>query len=130
MTILDTPYAKVTFNKSHQLGQITWKGKATSVEYQNAFNVLLDFQKSETITRYISDIRKQGIISPSDRKWFETVALPKAIEQGLKASAVVFDGNAFKKYYINIILAATNKFGLPTKLFSTYEEAEKWLLSK
>lgn len=130
MTILDTPYAEVTFEKDKQLGMICWKGKASSEEYQNAFNTLLDFQKKETITRYVSDIRNQSIISPDDRKWFETVAMPRAIEQGLKAAAVVFDGNAFKKYYINVILNATNKFGLPMKLFNTLEEAVFWLEQK
>jgi hypothetical protein len=118
MIVLDTVYAEVSFDKAKSLGMIKWKRKCTSEEYQNAFTSLLDIQKENNITRYISDIRNQAVISPVDRKWFETVALPRAIEQGLKAAAVVFDGNAFKKYYINVILASTNKFGLPMKVFT------------
>ena len=91
---------------------------------------LLDLQKHKEITRYVSDIRKQSIISPSDRKWFETVALPLAIKQGLKVGAVVFDGNAFKKYYINVLLKATNKYHLPMKVFTELDDAIKWLLKK
>ncbi|MDA3891952.1 MAG: STAS/SEC14 domain-containing protein [Salinivirgaceae bacterium] len=116
--------------KEKQLGMIKWKGKSTSEEYQSTFLSLLDLQKKETITRYISDIRDQGVISPSDRKWFETVALPLAISQGLKAAAVILDGNVFKKYYVNVVLASTNKFGLPFKMFSTLEEAIVWLMAR
>lgn len=130
MQILDNAYVEIVFKEEKQLGMISWKIKTTSDEYRNAFLTLLDFQKNKTITRYISDIRKQGIISPDDRKWFEQVAMPKAIEQGLKYVAVVFDGNVFKKYYLNVILAAVNKYGVPMKLFSTIESAEEWLMTK
>ena len=130
MIILDAPYALVTLDEEKKLGRVTWKGKSTSEEYKNIFTVMLDIQIKYGITRYMSDIRKQAVISPEDRKWFETVALPRAVEQGLQAAAVVFDGNVFKKYYINVILGATNKFGLPLKVFNDDFEAEQWLLSK
>jgi hypothetical protein len=55
--------------------------------------------------------------------------IPKAIDNGLKRAAVVFDGNVFKKYYINMILQVINKFGIPMKLFSTEEDAVKWFQS-
>ena len=35
--------------------------------------------------------------------------------------AVVFDGSAFKKFYINLILQTTNKFKFPFRFFSTME---------
>ncbi len=130
MILLDETYAEVKYIEENNLGLITWKGKADSHEYQNAFNTMLDFQKTTPVSRFISDIRNQTIISPSDRKWFETVAMPKAVEQGLKVAAVVFDGNAFKKYYVNVILGATNKFKLPLKVFNNFEEAINWVLTK
>lgn len=128
MVVLETDYALVIFEEQDKLGIIQWKAKCTSEEYQHAFNALLDVQKTKALTRYISDIRKQSIISPTDRKWFENEALPRAIRQGLKAAAVVSDGNAFKKYYINVILKATNRFGLPIKMFGDLDEAKVWLM--
>lgn len=130
MIVLDEHTLKQNILKRRAWGIITWKGKSTSEEYQNTFNILLELQKKENITRYISDTSKQSIISPADRKWFETVALPKAIEQGLKITGVIFDGNAFKKYYLNIIIGATNKFKLPLKLVSTRDEAIAWVMTK
>lgn len=128
MIVLDEHYALVTFFEEEKMGVIEWRAKCTSDEYKNAFNILLEMQKTKPIIRYISDIRNQSIISPNDRKWFETDALPRAIQQGLKAAAVVFDGNAFKKYYINVILKATNRFGLPMKMFNEQDEAKAWLM--
>lgn len=130
MILLDTNYVEVKFDKEKELGVITWKSKCTSEEYRGAFAVLLDLQKTEKITRYILDIRKQAVISPDDRKWFETVAFPQAVAQGLKVSSAVFDGNVFKKYYINVILSATNKFGVPMKIYNELEDAMSYVLSK
>lgn len=130
MVIFDTDFVEVTFDKDKELGMIRWKAKCTSEQYQDAFTRLLEIQKTEKISRYISDIRNQAVISPTDRKWFENVAFPKAIEQGLIVGAVVFDGNAFKKYYVNVILAATNKYKLPMKIFNEADEAMAFVMSK
>lgn len=105
-------------------------GKCTSEKYREAFLFLLDNQKIYGLKRFLSDVRDQGIISPDDRKWFENVALPKSIELGLKAAAVIFIGNVFKKYYLNVIIQATNKFNLPVKLFIDQESAEDWLITR
>ncbi|MBI9066602.1 MAG: STAS/SEC14 domain-containing protein [Salinivirgaceae bacterium] len=128
MVLLDKNYALVTYDEENQLGIVEWKAKCTPEEYQSAFMALLEKQKSKPITRYISDIRKQSVISPMDRKWFEKEALPQAVKQGLKAAAVVFDGNAFKKYYINVILNTTNKYKLPMQVFNHMDEAKDWLM--
>ncbi|HDP76147.1 MAG TPA: hypothetical protein ENN49_09820 [Bacteroidales bacterium] len=52
--------------------------------------------------------------------------LPQAINQGLKWAAVVFDGNTFKRYYLNLILQVANVYGLPLKFFNSKEDAYKW----
>lgn len=130
MILKETPYAVISKYPDKNIGAIVWKGSCTSQQYRDAFLFLLEEQKKTRITRFVSDVREQAIISPEDRKWFETVALPKAIEQGLKAAAVIFNGNIFKKYYLNVILQATNKFGLPLRLFNENQPAEEWLLTK
>ncbi|MBI9066601.1 MAG: STAS/SEC14 domain-containing protein [Salinivirgaceae bacterium] len=129
MIVLDTNYALVTYDEENKLAMIEWKAKCTIEEYQGAFLKLIDLQKTKPITRYISDIRKQSILSPSDRKWFEDEALPMAVKQGLKAAAVVFDGNSFKKYYINIVIKTINKFGFPVKVFNDLQAAKDWVMT-
>lgn len=53
--------------------------------------------------------------------------LPAAIKEGLICASSIFDGNVFKKYYMNMIISASGKFGLPLKLASNEAEAIDWL---
>ena len=55
--------------------------------------------------------------------------IPKAIGVGLKQAGVIFDGKIFKKYYLNMIIKATNKFGLSLKIFNSEEENREWFKS-
>ncbi len=126
-TILDAPYAFVTYDPDTLVGKIQWRGKANEEEYKHAFLVLLEHGKKARIDNFLSDVRDQKIVSPENRKWFEKEVLPVAVnERGLKRAAVVFDGNVFKKYYLNMLIKASNKFGMPLKMFNKEEEAMKW----
>lgn len=110
---------------------IEWNGTLTNEQYRTAFVKALEFQEKCTspIHNFMSDVRRQGIVNPDNRRWFETVALPRAIKQGLKHAAVIIDGNVFKKYYLNLLLKTTKRFRLPLKLFNSREDAYSWLKS-
>lgn len=129
MILKETPQAAISYSADKSIGKIDWRGSCSSPEYRDTFTYLLEQQEKLGLIRYLSNIREQAVISIEDRKWFETVALPKAIEQGLKAAAVVFNGNVFKKYYFNVIMQSSRKFGLPIKLFNDVQSAEDWLMT-
>ena len=126
----DTDYAEISYDKELKMGKIVWKRKTTTEEYQYAFMLLLEHAKNNPSDNFLSDIRNQSVVSPENRKWFETEMLPAAIEQGLKRAAVVFDGNIFKKYYINMIIKVSKKFGMPLKMFNSEAEAIEWFKGK
>jgi hypothetical protein len=107
-----------------------WKQRTLGEEYRNLFLKGLEFADSHPTCYFLSDICKQGIVGPDDRKWFETVAIPGAVEKGLKRAAVVFDGNTFKMYYLNMLLQTFLKKGVPMKFFKDNEQALEWLLNK
>lgn len=126
--ILDNKFVTVSFIEEVALVRIVWKNLAVSFDtYKQVFTKALDFQESYHVVNFMSDIRKQKIMSPSFRKWFQDYAVPRAVKQGLKRGAVVFNGNVFKKYYLNHIMNTTKKFGLPFKFFNTQEEAINWM---
>ena len=130
MTILDADYAKAMYHEEDSVVEIQWKKvkKMSIEEYKNALTLALDYQEQnpEKVKFYLSDIRDQGILSPDYRKWFQDDAVPRALKNGLQAGAVVFEGNVFKKYYLNNIMNTTKKFGIPFKFFGTREEAIEW----
>ena len=127
--ISEYDHAKIYYDATLKLGIIEWKQKPSNTEYQSTFEELITFSKKNPIENFLSDIRNQGVVSPDNRKWFENVMIPKAIDHGLKRAATIFDGNVFKKYYINMIIQVINKFGIPLKLFNTEEDAIKWFQS-
>lgn len=127
--IADYDYAEVTYHPDLLMGKVVWKRKTTDQEYRNAFTKLLEFSMNHTVDNFLSDIRNQGVVSPENRKWFETEMLPKAVKSGLKRAATVFDGNVFKKYYMNMIIKVSNKFGMPLKLVKSEQEAIEWFNS-
>jgi len=127
--VQDTDYVEISHDPELKLGKIEWKRKTSTEEYQYAFISLLGYAKNNPTENFLSDIRRQTVVSPENRIWFEKEMLPKAIKAGLKRAGVVFDGNVFKKYYINMIIKVTNKFGLPMKIFNSEEDALNWFSS-
>ncbi len=129
--IFNEEFAKITYHQSLKTIKVLWNGSFSKEQYQHAIETALEFQLKEylPIENYLSNILKQGIVNPESRKWFEQVALPRANKQGLKRAAVVFDGNVFKKYYLNLILQASNAYKLPLKFFNSEEEAIEWFQS-
>jgi len=88
---------------------------------------MLEYGRKYPVDCMLSDISRQGVISPDNRKWFEKEMMPLAAQAGLRRAAIVTNGNAFKLYYINLILGAVNKFSITTKLFNKQNEALEWL---
>ena len=122
--------AEVAYIQKYKLVQVIWKNNSiSSQEYREAFNIALKTIEDNPIVYFISDTKKQDIVSPADRKWFQKHIIPKAIKAGLLRGAVVISSNPFKKYYMNLIIKITNTFKLPLKLFSDYNSALEWCIS-
>lgn len=129
--IFESSCAKVYFVPDIKLGKIIWNGTVTPADYQRPFLALLDLKKKGTeVHRFMSDIRNQGVVSPESRRWFEKEMVPAAVDNGLRRAAVVSGSNAFKTYYINLILGTVNKFGLPFKIFNNEEKAMAFLMEE
>lgn len=126
--LLEESYVKLSYLPEKKTVLLVWNGTFTKEQYQNAFIASLEFQQKAQVPvfNFLSDTRKQGMVNPENRKWFESYALPMALKQGLKRGGVVFDGSVFKKYYLNLILQASNKFKFPFRLFNSLEEAITW----
>jgi hypothetical protein len=124
--IFENRCTKVYYNADLQLGKIVWNGIPSAMEYKEPFLKLIDHAKTVPIPNFLSDTTNQGVVNPESRKWFEKEMLPAAMKAGLKRAGVVSNSNVFKRYYINMIIGATNKFALPVKIFSNEEDALKW----
>lgn len=129
--LLNKPYVRVVYDSERYIGKIIWTGSPKQEEYRQPFEVLLDWaNKGNKVSRFLSDTRNQGVVSPDNRKWFENEMIPAAINAGCKRSAAITGGNVFKRYYLNMILSAVNKFNMPFKIFSDEESAIEFLMEE
>jgi len=126
--LLDKPFASVYHFKDSKIGYVYWKKSASFEEYKKPFEVLLEKHKKNPIDYFLSDIINQGVTSSEKKDWFREIALKKAIDGGVKKGAVIINDNPFKEFYVNIVLKATNKMGLPFKIFRNVDQAKDWLV--
>lgn len=125
--VFDAPYATVTYFSEKRSMILIWNGSPDTDEYKKPFLAMIDFGSKFPVDGMLSDISNQGVINPDNRKWFEKEMMPLAVAAGLKRGAIVTNGNAFKLYYINLILSTVSKFPIQTKLFNKRQEAISWL---
>lgn len=127
----ESSYAQCSYIPEYKTVMVVWNGKQTNQEYKKTILECLEFQGAAKapIVNYISDIRNQSIVDPEARKWFENIALPKAVSQGLKRAAVILDSNAFRKYHFDMIYQVVGVYKLPMKHFGNLEDTLKWFSS-
>lgn len=125
--VFKASYATVTYHPEKRMMVLIWTGSPNKEEYKKPFTTMIAYGQKYPVDSMLSDITNQGVISPDNRKWFENEMMPQAVKAGLKRGAIVTSGNAFKLYYINLILAAVNKFPITTKLFNNQKDAFAWL---
>ena len=123
------PYAVVRYDPERYIGKVIWTGNPNPDEYKVPFMTILEWaHKGNKVTRFMSDTRDQGVVSPENRKWFEKEMVPAAMAAGCTRATAITGGNVFKKYYLNMLLSAINKFGMPFKISSSEEEAVAFLM--
>jgi len=129
--LFDEGYVRVIYDDEMKLGKVVWSGNPDNEQYKKPFLALLEHAKNGyPVLRFLSDTRGQGIVNPENRKWFEKEMVPAALDKGLKRAAVISGGNAFKLYYLNMILSAVNKFDMPFKIFKDEEKAIDFLMEE
>lgn len=129
IVLTEESYVTVLYDAEKELGKIIWHGNPSLEEYKKPFLVLLEHAKSgHSVKRFYSDTRDQGIVNPAARKWFELEMVPAAMEAGLERAVAITSGNAFKRYYLNMILSAINKFNMPFKILGNEDDAVKFLM--
>ncbi len=136
-TLLSFPYEKFVSQENIDLYyypevkimHFIWKKRSAGEEYRIPFLMGLEYAEKHESGYFISDIKKQGIVGPEDRKWFEKVVVPDAIQKGFIKAAAVCDGYIFTLYYLNLILKHTAQHDLPMRFSNGTSEAFQWLMN-
>ena len=122
----ENEFSEVSYTKETDLIEVVWKSKmVSSEEYRATWNATVGIK----FTFFLSDGRKQGLVLPNDRKWFQEVVIKEAVKQGLTTAVVIIADNPFKKYYMNMIFKVVKVSGVRMKIFTDYDKGKEWLLS-
>jgi hypothetical protein len=76
---------------------------------------------------WISDVSKQGTISPEDQNWMVTTIMPEAIRQGLRKIASVYSHEQNNEDYRARIKLNSIKLGTEIEFFTDRKKAEDWI---
>lgn len=129
--IFNNKTAIVYYIEELKLAENIWVNKVAldSTAYREPFLATLKLAEETSVKYFLSDIRNQGVVPVSEKKWFKEVVFPQAAASGVKFGAVITTGNVFKTYYMNAIIKVGNVFDLPVKTFNDYEKAFNWLIA-
>src|SRR5580765_7502459 len=104
-----------------------WQGYATSNEFREGTELMLNTLISNKCSRVLADISKMVIISQEDQRWLETNFLPRAVRFGFKKIALIKPASYFNKVAIETINSKINKDQLTLEIFDNVDDAKSWL---
>lgn len=107
--------------------QMNWTGYATSEQFRQGTEVMLNLLVQNKATKVLADIKDMLVIGADDQKWLETQFLPRAIKFGFKSIAMVKPHSYFNKVAVETISYKIDKQKLSINFFDTAEEATTWL---
>ncbi len=125
--LLELEKSDIRYNKETNAIEVIWKATHDDSTYKFTMNKGLDFLIKHKATCWLSDIRKQGNVSPANSQWLQQKLMPRAAECGLKKIAAVIKPDIFQEFYVkNISLKAKEELQ-EMKYFDEIAAANEWL---
>jgi two-component sensor histidine kinase len=125
--VFESDFGSIFYNARTNCAGIIWKKQVTSEQYRTLFAKCLEMVRLYHTPYWISDLSKQGTISPDDQKWMVTTIMPEAIRQGLRKIANVYFEGQNNDDYRKRIRETSNKLGVGIEFFTDRKKAEDWI---
>lgn len=123
----DSPGYTITYDENIKAVVCVWKGYSNSREFREVTEEYLSLLIQNQVSKMLVDLKEMTLIGKEDQDWMDRSYLPKAIEHGLKAVAVVQPDYYFNKVAVDSILFKLNMRPVQVNYFKTFEEAKDWL---
>jgi hypothetical protein len=106
---------------------MNWKGYATSQQFRDGTEIMLNTLIANKASKVLADIQDMLVIGMEDQEWLQTIFLPRAINFGFRAIAMVKPKSYFNKVAVEAVSYKVDKEKLSINFFDTTEEAREWL---
>ena len=123
---LNEEYAEVNYNPQANLVEVIWRKNQTSDHYRQTVKTAYEIILKYGASKWLSDMRNEGVVSVKDQKWLTEEMMPKAFQAGLRRVALVVSKDVFVRFYTKNIEQPVNDH-FQSKHFDDVENARKWL---
>ncbi len=129
VVLYDTEYITVEYWPDQALiHHVIHKPMSGQLEMlKEALDVGTDAMQKYKVCKWLSDDRNNSILSAEDSAWSQDYWLPFAIQAGWKYWALVVPEVLIAAGSMEPTMAALYEYGLRMMVFSTVEEAFKWI---
>lgn len=104
-----------------------WDGYATSRQFKEGTELMLETLIKNNAHKVLADIKDMVLISMEDQHWLENNFIPRAIQAGFRAIAMVRPDYYFNKVAVESVSYKVDQEQLRINFFDNSTEARKWL---
>jgi hypothetical protein len=117
----------IYFDENINAVVMEWDGYATSSQFKEGTELMLNTLIKHKCDNVLADIKDMVLIGMEDQQWLDQHFLPRAIEFGFKAIAIIRPEHYFNKVAVESISYKVDKDKLAINFFDNVEEAKEWL---
>jgi hypothetical protein len=104
-----------------------WDGYATSSQFREGTELMLNTLIKSNSNKVLADIKGMVLIGREDQLWLDSNFLPRAIKFGFKAIAIIKPDNYFNKVAVENISYKIDREKLAISFFDNFSQAREWL---
>ncbi|HSZ72688.1 MAG TPA: STAS/SEC14 domain-containing protein [Cytophagaceae bacterium] len=123
----NTDSYSIYFDEELKAVIMEWDGYSTSNQFREGTEFMLNVLIKNHASKVLADAKDMVMIGMEDQQWMNTEFLPRAINFGFKAIAMIKPDHYFNKVAIESISYKVNKEKLTIRFFDEVEEARQWL---
>jgi hypothetical protein len=117
----------IYFNAVENYVVMQWNGYATSNQFREGTELMLNTLIQHKSTKVLADIRSMKIIGMEDQQWLEKDFIPRAVKFGFEALAIIQPTAYFNKVAVETVSYKVDKEKLSISFFDNMASAKEWL---
>jgi hypothetical protein len=129
ITIIDEEKWSLLFHPDARIVHHIAKTPLYGSEFRDMLSRGADYLEKNRATKWLSDDRRNGAISPEDNEWGDSIWAPRVIGAGFKYWAIVVPRAATGSLQMRRLCGEFRKRGVTAEVFETPETAMAWLKS-
>ena len=124
--IADNPICRISVDAAIPCVVLVWGRYATSAQLRFVHECALDLLRRNALHKILGDDSALAVIPADDQTWLREDWLPRALNEGLKATASKCPNGFFGKQSVANVMSRAPR-GIAMRSFENLDEARAWL---